>query len=156
MQDTLGVEHAWLNAPLAKRVPFRVVTPDRRFHQGPTRTAQSAVTVPGTFAATPSFRNRPASADQPGDPLGISQYDFFRSRAFRVASRIGTYPVMTVAEIRLLAAEGYLRQGQVALAAGVVHSSGGGEGRASVPVPPGVGGTADAATAGKRGHGGEH
>ena len=64
-----------------------------------------------------------ASADQPGDPLGISQYDFFRSRAFRVASRIGTYPVMTAAEIRLLAAEGYLRQGQVALAAGLIDSS---------------------------------
>src|SRR5437879_12284009 len=122
MADTSGGYNVWLCQPVANRVPSTVVTPDRRFPQGTTRTAQSGVTVPGTFTATPYFRNRPASADQPVDPLGISQYDFFRSRAFRVASRIGTYPVMTAAEIRLLAAEGYLRQGQVALAAGLVGS----------------------------------
>ena len=138
MADTSGGYNLWLSLPVANRVPFTVVTPDRRFPQGTTRTAQSAVTVPGTFAATPYFRNRPASADQPGDPLGISQYDFFRSRAFRVASRIGTYPVMTAAEIRLLAAEGYLRQGQVALAAGLIDSSRVGKGQLSSLVTAGI------------------
>ena len=138
MADTSGGYNVWLSQPVANRVPFTVVTPDRRFPQGTTRTAQSAVTVPGTFAATPYFRNRPASADQPGDPLGISQYDFFRSRAFRVASRIGTYPVMTVAEIRLLAAEGYLRQGQVALAAGLIDSSRVSKGQLSSLVTAGI------------------
>ena len=138
MADTSGGYNLWLSLPVANRVPFTVVTPDRRFPQGTTRTAQSGVTVPGTFTATPYFRNRPASADQPGDPLGISQYDFFRSRAFRVASRIGTYPVMTAAEIRLLAAEGYLRQGQVALAAGLIDSSRVGKGQLSSLVTAGI------------------
>jgi len=138
MADTSGGYNLWLSLPVANRVPFTVVTPDRRFPQGTTRTVQSGVTVPGTFAATPYFRNRPASADQPGDPLGISQYDFFRSRAFRVASRIGTYPVMTAAEIRLLAAEGYLRQGQVALAAGLIDSSRVSKGQLSSLVTAGI------------------
>ncbi len=129
MGDTSGAANPavgydnWLNTAPLLRAAFTVVTPDRRFPQGTTRTAQNAVTVPGTFTATPYFRNRPASADQPGDPFGISQYDFFRSRAFRVASRIGNYPIMTVAEMRLLAAEGYLRQGQIAQAAALIDSS---------------------------------
>src|SRR5213594_189230 len=131
MADTSGGYNLWLSLPVANRVPFTVVTPDRRFPQGTTRTVQSGVTVPGTFTATPYFRNRPASADQPGDPLGISQYDFFRSRAFRVASRIGTYPVMTAAEIRLLAAEGYLRSNPppVATAAALIDVSRVGKGQ---------------------------
>jgi len=62
MADTSGGYNLWLSLPVANRVPFTVVTPDRRFPQGTTRTVQSGVTVPGTFTATPYFRNRPASA----------------------------------------------------------------------------------------------
>ncbi len=129
MADTSGAADPakgydnWLNTAPLLRVPFTVVTPDRRFPQGTNRAAQNAVTVPGTFTATPYLRNRPASADQPGDPFGISQYDFFRSRAFRVASRIGNYPIMTRSEIRLLAAEGQLRLGNVGAAAVLIDSS---------------------------------
>src|SRR5205809_3733785 len=47
MADTSGGYNVWLSQPVANRVPFTVVTPDRRFPQGTTRTAQSAVTVPG-------------------------------------------------------------------------------------------------------------
>jgi len=50
-------------------------------------------------------------------------YDFYRSRAFFVAGRIGTYPVMTAAEIRLLAAEGYLRQNNFAAAISRINAS---------------------------------
>ncbi len=146
-----GYDHWLATAPLL-RVPFTVVTPDRRFPQGTTRAAQNSATVPGTFAATPYLRNRPASADQPGDALGISQYDFRRSQAFRNASRIGNYPVMTAAEIRLLAAEGQLRAGTaagVAAAAALIDGSRVGKGGlpplvgaitdASMPVPGGTG-----------------
>ncbi|MGH7754575.1 MAG: hypothetical protein ACREN5_17350, partial [Gemmatimonadales bacterium] len=39
-----------------------------------------------------------------------SQYDHYRWRAFFNASRIGPHPVITKAEIDLLAAEGYIRK----------------------------------------------
>src|SRR5206468_11667538 len=71
----------------------------------------------------PYVRNRQSGEDQPGQPLQISMYDFYRSRAFFVAGRIGNYPVMTRAEIRLLAAEGYIRTGNIAAATVRIDSS---------------------------------
>ncbi|PYO85879.1 MAG: hypothetical protein DMD68_02315 [Gemmatimonadetes bacterium] len=122
MADTSGAYDAWLNTTRNNRVPFTVVTPDNRFPSGGAacpgatcRSAQSAVAVPGTFTSKPYVRNRP-SGDQPGDAFGISQYDFYRSRAFVTASSIGPYPVMTAAEIRLLSAEGSLRKADFATA----------------------------------------
>src|SRR6266571_3560297 len=119
MADTSGAANPavgydnWLSTAPANRVAFTVVTPDRRLPQGTTRAAQQAnsptPTAPLAFSATPYVRNRPTGEDQPGDPVGISQYDFYRSRSFNNASRNGAYPVMTAAEIRLYAAEGYLR-----------------------------------------------
>ncbi len=111
MGDVSGNFDAWLNGT---RAPFLVVSPDLRLPQGGTRAAEIGDTArPNfrTFAGRPYVRNRPSGEDQPGDPFQISQYDFYRSRAFFLAGRIGNYPVMTAAEIRLLAAEGYLRPG---------------------------------------------
>jgi len=127
-----GYDH-WLNTAPGQRVPFVVVTPDRRLPQGTTRGVQQTnsptPTAPLAFSATPYFRNRPTGEDQPGDPLGISQYDFYRSRAFVNATRTGPYPVMTAAEIRLYAAEGQLRLGNVAAAAALIDVSRVGNGK---------------------------
>lgn len=123
MADSSGAYDTWLATSAASRVPFVVVTPDKRLPQGTTRAAENADTQPASFASTRYLRNRPAGEDQPGDPLNISMYDFYRSRAFFNASRNGPYPVMTRAEIRLLAAEGYLRTGNVAQAALMIDSS---------------------------------
>src|SRR5206468_5791481 len=71
----------------------------------------------------PYVRNRQSGEDQPGQPLQISMYDFYRSRAFFAAGRIGNYPIMTRAEIRLLAAEGYIRTGNIAAAVARIDSS---------------------------------
>jgi hypothetical protein len=127
-----GYDH-WLNAAPALRVPFVVVTPDRRLPQGTTRAAQQTnsptPSAPLAFSATPYLRNRPTGEDQPGDPLGISQYDFYRSRAFFNASRNGPYPVMTAAEIRLYAAEGYIRTNNIPQAARLINVSRVGKGQ---------------------------
>lgn len=128
MADTSGGYAAWLALSPSSRTPFLVVTPDRRFPRGTTR-AQQADTLNnvGTgnrgqaFANTPYFRNRPSGSDVSGDPLQISMYDFWRSRGYRQANRIGPYPIMTAAEIRLLAAEGYIRNDQVALAIPLIN-----------------------------------
>jgi len=132
MADTSGGYDEWLAETPSLRAPFLVVTPDRRFPSGPSclapcpqsaRDAQSAVVVPGNFTSVPYIRNRQSGEDQPGQPLQISMYDFYRSRAFFVAGRIGPYPIMTRAEIRLLAAEGYMRTGQIAQALPLIDSS---------------------------------
>jgi hypothetical protein len=124
MADTSGGYAAWLNTSPSARLPFLVVTPDRRFPGGANcvapcpaaaRTTQGGAAGTGSagqaFANTPYFRNRPPGSDVAGDPLQVSMYDFWRSRQFRQALRIGPYPIITAAEIRLLAAEGYLRLG---------------------------------------------
>ncbi|HXF96862.1 MAG TPA: hypothetical protein VNI61_12255 [Gemmatimonadales bacterium] len=111
MADTSGEYERWLNTPRASKVQFLIQTPDRRFPVGATRTAQqsgTAVLPPGQY-----FRNRPPGDDTPGDGLGSSMYDHYRFRAFFNANRIGPYPILTKAEIDLLAAEGYIRTGDL-------------------------------------------
>jgi hypothetical protein len=114
MADTSGSYLTYLqNTVPSTRTQILIVTPDRRFPQGTSRATQNAAPGTGTagqpFANTPYFRNRPTGSDIAGDPLQVSMYDFWRGRAFQQAGRIGRYPIMTTAEIRLLAAEGYLR-----------------------------------------------
>lgn len=126
MADGSGGYDSWLATAPGSRAPFLVVSADRRFPQGASRAAQIADTLRAgyrTFSGFPYVRNRQSGEDQPGQPLQISMYDFYRSRAFFVAGRIGNYPVMTRAEIRLLAAEGYIRLSQWAAATARIDSS---------------------------------
>lgn len=130
MADSSGQYDAWLATPRNNRVAFTVYTADKRFPSGNTRALQQADTnVKGLFTGGTYLRNRPSGEDQPGDPFGISQYDFYRSRAFYLANRIGNYPIMAKAEMDLLAAEGYLRQGDVASAVTKINSSRTGKGK---------------------------
>ena len=126
MADSSGGYDIFLATTPANRVPFLVQTRDKRFPQGTSRGAQNGDTLRAgykSFTGFPYIRNRPPGEDQPGQPLQISMYDFYRSRAFFVAGRIGNYPVMTRAEIRLLAAEGYIRTGNIAAALVRIDSS---------------------------------
>jgi len=120
--DTSGAFDAWLAQPVANRASFLVVTPDRRFPQGTTRAAQQD-NSPATPPANLYFRNRPGSQDVPGNALGVSFYDYYRFQAFFNAQRIGNYPVMTRAEMRLLAAEGYIRTNRINLAGPLIDST---------------------------------
>jgi hypothetical protein len=122
MADSSGGYDAWLATNPPDRQPFLVVTRDRRFPTGTTRAVQQTP-IDSTFLSHPYLRNRASGEDQPGQPLQISMYDFYRSRAFFRAARIGNYPIMTRAEIRLLAAEGYIRTGNFAAATVRIDSS---------------------------------
>jgi len=121
--DTSGAFDAWLAQPVANRQSFLVVTPDRRFPQGTTRPEQQANSPTTGPTGNVYFRNRPGAQDVPGNPLGASWYDFYRFQAFFNAARVGTYPVMTRAEMRLLAAEGQIRTGHVDLAGPLIDAS---------------------------------
>lgn len=114
MADTSAGYATYLATPNVSRSSFTIVTPDRRFPQGTNRTAQQGSGPPAagqTYTLTPYFRNRPTGSDIAGEPLNVSEYDMWRTRQLQQASRVGPFAVLTAAEIRLLAAEGYIRTG---------------------------------------------
>jgi len=131
--DTSGQFDAWLTLARSARAPFVVATPDKRLPQGTSRTAQIGDTlrpgfkdfyVSGTInPGRPYVRNRPTGEDAPQDPFAFSMYDFNRTRNFALKSpaRTGPYPIMTATELRLLAAEGYLWQGNFAAAIPLIN-----------------------------------
>jgi len=145
--DTSGGFDGWLSQPVANRTPFLVVTPDRRFPQGTTRAAQQA-SSPAVPSGNLYFRNRPGAQDIAGISLAFSYYDHYRFQAFFNSQRQGNFPVMTLAEMKLLAAEGYIRTNQVALAGPLIDYSRVAKGNLpsvagitdlSTPVPGGAG-----------------
>lgn len=123
MADTSGGYNTWLGLSDAAKVPFVVQTPDRRFPAGASRATQNA-NSPVVPPAGLYFRNRPPGADVlTTNTLANSFYDHYRFQAFFNATRIGSYPVMTRAEMNGLIAEGAVRTGQWALAAQFIDSS---------------------------------
>lgn len=123
MADTTGAYASWLSVPVEQRQPFLIVTPDRRFPAGETRAAQQA-NSPGTYPPEGSplyFKNRPAGDDVPGFPWGTSYYDaVYRYGSYRTNSSRGNNPIITVAEVDMLAAEALIRKGQIAAAAALI------------------------------------
>jgi len=119
--DTTGVFLTWLNTPRAGRLQFLIRTPDQRFPAGETESDQITGAVP--LPEGQYFRNRPRGDDTPGDPLGNSMYDHYRFYGFYKASRTGPFPVLTKAEIDLIAAEAYLRANDIAAAAAKIDVS---------------------------------
>jgi len=120
MADTSGAYDNWLATPLGNRTPFLIQTPDRRFPRGATRAAQQAFVSPTVPDSGVYFRNRPTGQDTPGDAWGTSQYDNFRFYPIRNASGNGPFPIMTKAEVDMLAAEGYVRTSRVPQAAALI------------------------------------
>lgn len=108
---------AWLATPLGSRYAFLIRSADQRLPAGDDRASQQATSGAGT-AQKPSranlyYRNR-RDPDPSGDPWALSQYDFYRFQLWNDAGRTGPYPIMTRAELDLLAAEGYIRTGDFA------------------------------------------
>jgi hypothetical protein len=148
MADVSGGYAAWLALPRSGKAPFVVVTPDLRLPQGATRAAQVGDTLRAGFkgfyvGATanpgrPYIRNRPAGEDAPQDAFGFSMYDYFRTRAFFGATptRSGPYPIMTISEMRLLAAEAYLRLNNFAAAIPLINASRSDPNRGGLPAIP--------------------
>jgi hypothetical protein len=137
MGDKSGAYQAWLAEPLAARGAtgsFTMVTPDLRFPQGDTRFAQQQDfnITSCEVAATPCkryFRNRPDGGDSNlGVSWGWSNYDFARFRSWHLrgdggSARNGKLTFFTKAELDLLAAEGYYRNGTYATAATLINKT---------------------------------
>jgi hypothetical protein len=149
MADTTGAYDTWLQMPLASRTAvsaaypggqFVLRTPDRRFPSGDTRAAQQAVT--GTSKAGPPtgsilyFRNRPTGEDTPAELWGTWFYDNWRNWGIGTTGGNGPFVLLPVAEIDMLAAEGYLRTNQVLLAGPLIDKT---RVRAGLPPVTGIG-----------------
>ncbi|NJD11959.1 MAG: hypothetical protein FIB01_16455 [Gemmatimonadetes bacterium] len=119
--DTSGAFDAWLATARDSRAPFLIKTPDARFPRGDTREAQNADRG-GQGAPTGGryYRNRLAGLDQAALGWQNSYYDHYRFYAWSQASRVGAKPYFTKAENDMLAAEGYIRTGNIAAAAALI------------------------------------
>jgi hypothetical protein len=119
MADTSGAYARFIATPIGNRDGyFLVQSPDNRWPKGATRADQqnSSKAEPLNISSRPYVRNR-TLAEVPGDGWGISFYDFYRFKYIRNASNSGLYPEFTKAENDLLAAEAYIRKGNIAAAA---------------------------------------
>jgi hypothetical protein len=123
MADVSGGYDTWLATPVDQRTPFLVVSPDRRWPQGATRAAQRTASVQPTGLSSRPYVSNRSVQDAPGDPWGWSFYDFYRTKYIRNNSQTGPYPDFLKAENDLLAAEGYIRTGNIAAAAAKIDLS---------------------------------
>ena len=126
MADTSGAYSAWLGTDRDARVQFLVQTPDQRWPQGATRALQQAEAPASSGTLLPAgryIRNRPTGEDPPATGWGMSMYDHRRWGYIRENSGEGPLVEMDADEPRLLAAEGYIRTGQFALAAPLIDES---------------------------------
>lgn len=123
MADVSGAYDAWLATPLDSRRGFTVVTPDRRWPVGVTRTAQQATAPTLALPAGVYFRNRPTGEDVPLIGPGDSYYDHRRYGASWLNAVTGPYTEMSKTEMDMLAAEGYIRTGNLPAAIALVNVS---------------------------------
>lgn len=118
MADVSGAYKTFIGTSMATRNGnFVVITPDKRWPAGDSRPTQRTASVQPTSPASKPYISNRSVADVPGDGWGISYYDFYRFKYIRNAANQGAYPEFMKAENDLLAAEAYLRTGNLALAA---------------------------------------
>lgn len=135
MADVSGGYDAWLATPRDSRKGFLVVTPDKRWPQGETRAAQQVESPSVALPVGRYFRNRPSGEDVPVTGWGDSFYDHRRWGVINKASVSGPYAEISKTEIDMLAAEGYIRAGNMAAAAALIDISRLRNGLPSVGVP---------------------
>ena len=139
MGDVSGSYDAWLKQDISDRgagnVGFFMVTPDTRFPQGSTRTAQQAdfkiqdCEVAGLLSCKRYFTNRPNGSDQyTGNGWGWSNYNFNRFHSWVTKGdannpRNGPLIVYPKTVLDMLQAEGLIRKGQFAAAGALINAS---------------------------------
>jgi len=137
MADASGSYATWIHQPIPERgagsVSFFMVTPDLRFPQGATRTAQQADFALNSCGSASQickryFINRPSGLDQnSGVGWGWSNYDFARYHSWQIrgdgTARNGNLVFFTKAELDLLEAEGQYRKGNYARVAELINKT---------------------------------
>ncbi len=135
MADVSGAYDAWLKVGIDSRKAFLVQTPDTRWPQGATRTDQQAGTPTVALPAGRYIRNRPTGEDVPVTGWGDSFYDHRRYGVVNLANSTGPYVELSATEVDMLAAEGYIRTGNLAAASALIDKTRIKNGLGSVGVP---------------------
>ncbi len=135
MADISGAYDNWLKDGLTTRRAFLVQTPDKRWPQGATRAAQQLEAPTVALPAGRYIRNRPTGEDVPTIGWGESFYDHRRYGVVNIAASTGPYVEMSATEVDMLAAEGYIRTGNLAAAAALIDKTRIKNGLGSVGVP---------------------
>lgn len=135
MADISGAYDAWLKVDLASRKAFLVQTPDTRWPAGASRADQQAGTPTVALPAGRYIRNRPSGEDVPVTGWGDSFYDHRRYGVINLASSTGPYVEMSATEVDMLAAEGYIRTGNLAAASALIDKTRIKNGLGTVGVP---------------------
>lgn len=123
MADVSGAYDAWLATARDSRRGFVVVTPDKRWPAGASRSAQQAAGPSNALPAGVYVRNRPTGEDVPLQGPGDSYYDHRRYGAANLAASTGPYVEFSATEVDMLAAEGYIRTGNIAAAITLVNKT---------------------------------
>jgi len=112
--DVSGVYAAWLAKPILLRDgDITMVTPDLRWPQGATQAAQRTYSAQQPADHTSMPYNWYRTEWSPGDPWGESWYANYRYKYIRNNSSSGPFPDMLKAEMDIIAAEAYLRTGNM-------------------------------------------
>lgn len=135
MADISGGYDAWLKDGLTTRRAFLVQTPDKRWPQGATRAAQQLEAPTVALPAGRYIRNRPTGEDVPTVGWGESFYDHRRYGVINIAASTGPYVELSATEVDMLAAEGYIRTGNLAAAAALIDKTRIKNGLGSIGVP---------------------
>ena len=113
--DTSGGYQTWSATANASRRSFLVATPDKRWPQGATRTAQQNATNTNILPTGQYIRNRPPGDDVVSAGEGESQYDHRRYGLTQSNTSVaGPFTEMSKTEIDMLRAEALIRQGGAA------------------------------------------
>jgi hypothetical protein len=116
MADQSGGYQAWLNTAVLARTPFLIVTPDLRFPQGATATAQAQ--NPGKYILYGGTRGHLRS------DRGSWRWSLYRDhRLDDTPGDQGPSIMMSGRDLRLLKAEGLFRAGQLQAAADIVNET---------------------------------
>lgn len=135
MADTSGEYQRWIAKAPFDRLPFVIRTPDLRFPQGAEATGQRA--KPGRYVKydPANVGQRPERGPWRWSNYMYNKYDYHLAGP---PAYTGPTPEMTVAEMRLLKAEGLIRQGKLAAAAELVNVTRVGVGGLPPVTPAGV------------------
>jgi hypothetical protein len=143
--DTSGGYDAWLATDVQARnaAKFIILTRDLRLPQGNTRAAQVASSNGGLKNSLPFagryFHHHDPGLDFGNLPYGESFYWHVRWLARAIPTIQGAWPIMTKAEVDMLAAEGYLRTGNVAAAVALINTYRTRNGLVPIPAGGGIG-----------------
>lgn len=119
MADISGRYQTWMQTPVSNRMPFVMVTPDKRFPQGATEAEQSMAANRG------KYWEWGGTVGHVRDDRGTWRWSYYRNHTKDTwrAQFVGPNVHLSLTEMRLLKAEGLIRTNRAADAVPLINES---------------------------------